>query len=88
MNRSSRLALTKSTLTAIPIYTAISLCLLPWAISALNKLMKAFVWKGTNVVKGGHCLVAWTQVQRPMELEGLGLLDLRCMGAAQRMRWL
>jgi hypothetical protein len=40
------------------------------------------------VVNGGKCLVAWGRVQRPLHLGGLGVLDLRLMGIAIRVRWL
>jgi hypothetical protein len=32
--------------------------------------------------------VAWSHVQRPRHLEGLGVLDLHLMGIALRVRWL
>ncbi|GJN32057.1 hypothetical protein PR202_gb20530 [Eleusine coracana subsp. coracana] len=54
----------------------------------MEKIMKAFVWQGTEVVNGGHCLVAWSQVQRPLELGGLGILDPKLFGQALRLRWL
>jgi hypothetical protein len=75
------------TLSAIPIYTAISTELPPW-LKAFRKIMTAFLWTGTEVVHGGKCLVAWDQVQRPLPLGGLGVLDLRLMGMALRLRWL
>lgn len=50
--------------------------------------MKAFMWRGTEVVSGGHCLVAWSHVQRPRHLGGLGIRDPELFGRALRMRWL
>lgn len=58
MNRSGRLVLCKTTLSAIPIYISISMKLPPWTLKALEKIMKAFLWDGTDVVNGGKCLVA------------------------------
>jgi hypothetical protein len=87
LHRSGRLTLVRMTLSAIPIYTAISTELPPW-LKAFRKIMTAFLWTGTEVVHGGKCLVAWDQVQRPLPLGGLGVLDLRLMGMALRLRWL
>jgi hypothetical protein len=39
-------------------------------------------------VQGGKCLVSWDQVQRPLSLGGLGVLDLRMMGMSLRLHWL
>lgn len=88
MNRSGRLALIKSTLSEIPVHIAINLKLDPWALRALEKIMKAFLWSGTEMVSSGKCAVAWAQVQRPLQLGGLGVLDPVCFGQALRLRWL
>jgi hypothetical protein len=53
MNRSDRLALIKSMLSAIPVHTTIVLWLPPWLCRALEKIMKAFVWCSTDEVRGG-----------------------------------
>jgi hypothetical protein len=86
--RSGRLTLIKMTLSTIPIYTSISLGLPPCMHKALNKIMTAFLWMGTNMVKGGKCLVAWKCIQRLLHLGGLGVLDLSLFGTALRTRWL
>jgi hypothetical protein len=39
-------------------------------------------------VHGGKCLVVWDKVQRPLELDGLRVHDLKLMGRALRLRWL
>jgi hypothetical protein len=72
MNHSGRLELVKSTLTAILIYTYISLGLPAWTLKAIVKLMKAFLWTSSNTVKAGKCLVAWLSFQRSWDLGGLG----------------
>lgn len=38
------------------------------AIQGLGKDYEAFLWRGTEVINGGHCLVAWSQVQGPLSL--------------------
>jgi hypothetical protein len=58
MNKSDHLALIKSTLSAIPIHTCLILDMPPWFIKALNKIIKAFLWTGTDVMQGGKCVVA------------------------------
>jgi hypothetical protein len=83
-----RLTLIRTTLSAIPMFTAISLELPHWVIKTLVKIMRAFLWCGTDEVQGGKCLVAWHQVQRPLCLGGLGIVDLKRFGMALRLRWL
>jgi hypothetical protein len=63
-------------------------CSCPLVIKVLEKIFKAFLWTGIDVVDGGKCLVAWGWVQQPMHLGGLGVLDLQLMGIAMRVRWL
>lgn len=43
---------------------------------------------GRKEAKGGHCLVAWKKVCRPLELRGLGFSDLQNLNWALRMWWL
>jgi hypothetical protein len=86
MNMAGRLALIKSTLSTMPIYTSIYLGLPGWVHKAITKIIKAFLWTGTDVVQSRKCLLAWDR--RPKELVGLGILDLRRMGIVLRLRWL
>jgi hypothetical protein len=88
MNRSGRLTLIKTTLSAIPLYTAFNAELPPGLTKSMNKLMKGFVWSGTEVEQRRKCLVSWNNVQRPLVLGGLGVLDLEWMGRVLRTRWL
>jgi hypothetical protein len=80
MYHSERLVLIKMTLSSVPVYTSISIELPPWLIKALTKIMKAFLWSGADQVQSGKCLVAWCRVQQPLDLGGLGILDLKLMG--------
>jgi len=84
MSRAGRKVLTCVTLSAIPVHTAIAVELCPWAIQAIDKLRRAFLWKGTASVHGGHCMVAWPKCCRPAELGGLGIPDLKLMGLSLR----
>jgi hypothetical protein len=49
-HRSSHLTLVKITLSALPIYTAISVHLPPWLQKTLVRISKAFLWSGSVVV--------------------------------------
>ncbi|WVZ70124.1 LOW QUALITY PROTEIN: hypothetical protein U9M48_018818 [Paspalum notatum var. saurae] len=67
------MTLVQSVLMAIRIYQLMALDLPKW---------------GRKEINGGHYLVAWGRVQRPLHLGGLGILDLATMGWALKMRWL
>jgi hypothetical protein len=80
LNRAGRTVLTKVKLSAIP--------LSPWVIKCIDKRRHAFFWTGTEMLSGGHCLLAWPKCCRPAELGGLGLSNLQVFGQALRLRWL
>ena len=88
LTKAGRAVLTKVKLSAIPVHTALAISLSPWVIQCIDKRRRAFLWKGTESVSGGHCLLAWPKVCRPADLGGLGLPDLAVQGFALRMRWL
>jgi hypothetical protein len=83
-----RLVLIKSVVTAIPIYLSIAMDLPQWLLDFIDKRIRAFFWKGSETVNGGQCLVAWERVCRPVEYGGLGILNLKLLGYALRIRWL
>jgi hypothetical protein len=62
MHKSGRLVLVKTTMSAMPIYMAISISLPPWLPKALVKISMAFLWSGSDVVQGGKCVVACCRV--------------------------
>lgn len=88
LNRAGRTVLTKVKLFAVPIHTTIAVALSPWAIRCIDKRRRAFLWRGTKVVSGSHCLLAWLKCCRPTHLGGLGLPNLQVAGFALRMLWL
>jgi hypothetical protein len=85
MNRSRRLALIKTILMVMTTYVSIYIGLPPWMHKALEKIMKAFLWIGIDIVQGGKCLLAWKRVQRPMQL---GILDHKLFGSTLHSCWL
>jgi hypothetical protein len=88
LHHSGRLSLINSTLAAIPVYTTMSQELPTWILRAFEKIFKAFLWMGSEVVHGGKCLVAWSRVQRSLKLGGLEVPDIKQMGKALRLCWL
>ncbi|XP_071681641.1 uncharacterized protein [Lolium perenne] len=87
LNRGGRTILVQSTLSAIPVHTMMSLDIPSKVVEALHKICRAFLWKGRQEVKGGHCLVAWDKVTLPKDLGGLGILNLRLLNLALRCWW-
>lgn len=87
MNLAGRSTLVAATLSAIPVYVSMAMCLSPWAIECIDRCRRAFLWTGGPSVAGGQCKVAWRLVCAPKELGGLGLIDLRRLGVALRLRW-
>jgi len=67
-------------LTGMLIYILMAIDFPPWAIKAVDKIRRGFLWKGRRDAQGGHCLIAWVKVCRPIELGGLGIADLKSLG--------
>jgi hypothetical protein len=88
LNHVGRLVLAKSTLSAISMHISMEISVVPWAIKAVETLIRGFLWCGTKVASGGCCLVAWVNVTCPTHFGGLGLPYLRTFGMALRLRWL
>lgn len=88
MNQVGRAVQIKSVLTTIPIYHSISLQCPKWDLKAIDKIQRRFLWKGHKDVRGGHCLVNWNKVWRPINLGRLGIHNLEMVEWALNMRWL
>jgi hypothetical protein len=86
MSRAGRTTLTKVTLSAIPIHVSIAVEVSLWIYHEIDRLHRAFVWTGSDTVKGGQSKVTWLWVA-PLELGGLGILDLTTLRYALRMHW-
>ncbi|KAM0926269.1 hypothetical protein ACQ4PT_003401 [Festuca glaucescens] len=87
LNRGGRTILVQTMLSAIPVHTMMSLDIPPKVFEALRNICRAFLWKGRQEVKGGHCLVAWDKVTSPKDLGGLSIPNLRLLNLALRCRW-
>ncbi|GJN28730.1 hypothetical protein PR202_gb16888 [Eleusine coracana subsp. coracana] len=88
MNLTGRATLVCFVLSAMPIHLLIVVKAPKWFIKAIDKIRRGFLWKGRRQVNGGSCLAAWEQVQRPIDLGGLGILNLEIMAWALQIRWL
>jgi hypothetical protein len=88
LHRNGRLTLVKTTLAAMPVFTAISVELPPWLPNSMERIMKGFLWAGSEAVHGGKCVVAWARVQRPLHLGGLGVIDITLLGRGLHACWL
>jgi hypothetical protein len=54
-------------LTTTIIYLVMSLDLLQWAHKAIDKIRRRYLWRGCKEARGGHYIVAWDIVCRPMD---------------------
>ena len=88
LNHAGRTVLIRSTLSAIPIHTAMAVKISPWVIKCIDGYRRGFLWSGAKDAKRGHSWLAWLRVCRPTDLGGLGIVDLHRLGYALRMRWL
>ena len=87
MTCAGRVTQVQFVLTGILIYVAMAIDLPPWALKAIDKIRRSFLWMGRKEANGGHCLIAWPKVCRPRELGGLGITDLKTLGIALKARW-
>jgi hypothetical protein len=70
------------------IYPAMAVDFPQWAYKAVDKIRRGYLWRGRREAKGGHCLVAWSVVCRPLQLGGLGISNFTILNWALRVRWL
>lgn len=62
--------------------------LLPqWVIDEIDKLRRAFLWKGYLEVSGGVCLVNWSQVCKLKSQGGFGICDLWFFNTSLLSKW-
>ena len=88
LTKAGRKVLVQSVLTSMLIYLVMALDLPQWALKAIDKIRRGFLWRGRKDARGGHCLLAWPKVTRPPNLGGLGISNLQNLSWALRIRWL
>lgn len=88
LSMGGRTTLIKSVLQSLPLYFMQALLLPKWVVEELNRLMRAFLWKGSDKCYGGNCLMSWDKVCRPKINGGLGILHLQTQNKALLMKWL
>jgi hypothetical protein len=74
-------------LTGMLIYLFMAVEFPAWAIKAIDKIRRGFLWRGRKDALGGHCLITWPKVCRPKELGGLGISDLKTLEWSLKMHW-
>ena len=77
----------KVVLTSQLIYPLTVLDIAPETMLFFKKLIRSFLWAGTDKVSGGKCKVNWTVVCKPTSLGGLSLLNMGKFAKALRLRW-
>ena len=82
MNRSGRLTLIKSTLSAMPIYLTMSDKLPGCVIHEIDALRRNCLWSGKEEAMRGKNLVAWPTVCSPTDCGGSGVVVLHLSGFA------
>lgn len=86
LTQSGRLVLIQSMLTSIAIFHLLSLDPPPWVLKAIDKIRRAFLWKGSEEVVGGNCPVKWEVVCSPKDFGGLGVASLVGMCTTMKLR--
>ena len=88
LNRSGRLTLCTSVLSAVPLHYMSALCIPKTVIKAIEKRQRAFFWTGEDKCHGSKCLVAWGSVQAPKGRGGLGVKNLELQNKCLLMKFL
>jgi hypothetical protein len=88
MTRAGRRVQVQHILTSMTVYLAMAVDIPQWGLEAIDKIRRGFLWRGRKEAKGGHCLVAWGKVCRPLKLGGLGISSFPELCWALRLRWL
>lgn len=67
MNRAGRRVQVQIVLTGMLIYLAMAIDLPQWALRAIDRIRKGFLWRGTKDVGGGGGGIVWGRVCRPFQ---------------------
>ena len=83
MTRAGKIVQVQHVLASMLVYLAMAVDIPQWALNAIDKFRRGFLWRGHNDARGGHCLVC-----HPLHLGGLGISSLSELCWTLRMRWL
>ena len=72
--------------TSLFVYLDMAMDLPNWALRAIDKIRRGFLWKGRKEARVGHCLIAWLIVCRSKELERSGYSWFKTCGWARMRR--
>lgn len=72
----------------MPTHILIAMSLHTSILQQVNRLIRAFLWQGRKTTNGGHCLVSWARVCRPLAFGGLGVPNLQRCACALQTHWL
>lgn len=87
MNRTGRLDLINSVLTATITYFLTSFSPNGWFTKKFDKLRRNFLWNTDEEAHGGKCLVNWKRICAPLSVGGLGIKEINAFGRVLRLRW-
>jgi hypothetical protein len=63
-------------------HTSIVVKIAPDILHDIDRIRHSFVWIGFDNAIGGQCIVASAKVTRPVDLSGLGVIDVATFGYA------
>lgn len=49
-------------------------------LKKVDRIWRNYLWYGCKDANGGHSAMNWHRMCRPLQLRGLGILDLHRMG--------
>lgn len=87
MSPGSRLLLTNTSLTSLPIYMMGFYLLLLGSHRKMDTIRSQFFWRGTSR-KFKYHMVRWDAVTRPKIHVGLGILDTRRLNECLLVKWI
>lgn len=87
LNRTGRLDLINSVLSATITFFLTSFAPSGWFTRKFDKLRRNFLWNADEEAHGGKCLVNWKMICAPKNVGGLGIKDIQAFGRALRLRW-
>ncbi|KAJ3688641.1 hypothetical protein LUZ61_017805 [Rhynchospora tenuis] len=85
LSRAGRILLTKTVLSAMPVFFMSAFKLPKWVIKSIDKMRRAFIWGRTGAASLN--LLAWDRVCLPKLFGGLGVPDLHMLNIALLLKW-